>query len=123
MPESLRSISRIIPDRDPAEYFHGRAQILCDFEDLLRRSKQEKKGTIFLIQGAPGAGKSALLHELEKLALASGWETTIKKGGAKKIRIHGLMRSHRKRMAGHSTLLPTEMPQQSKSRKIMVDDT
>jgi len=40
---------------------------------------REKTGTILLIQGAPGVGKSALLHELEKLALASGWETAKKK--------------------------------------------
>ncbi len=34
-----------------------------------------KTGTTFLIQGAPGAGKSALLGECEKLAQSQGWKT------------------------------------------------
>jgi len=29
-----------------------------------------------LIHGVPGAGKTALLYELEKLAVTSGWETS-----------------------------------------------
>lgn len=49
------------------------------FKGLLERAMRGKSGTTFLIQGAPGVGKSALLYELERLALASGWETTKKK--------------------------------------------
>lgn len=61
-------------DRGPARYFHGRKQILRDFRELIERSTQAKGGTIFLIQGAPGAGKSALLTECEKLAESAGWK-------------------------------------------------
>lgn len=61
-------------DRGPARYFHGRKQILRDFGELLERSTQARGGTTFLIQGAPGAGKSALLSECEKLAKSAGWK-------------------------------------------------
>ena len=37
--------------------------------------KKNEVGTIFLIQGAPGAGKTALLAECERLAEKSKWET------------------------------------------------
>ncbi len=46
-----------------------------DFGKLLRYSTQNKSGTTFVIQGAPGAGKSALLGECEKLAQRQGWKT------------------------------------------------
>ncbi len=62
-------------DRGPAMYFHGRDKILSDFRHLTDRVRQGKTGgTIFLIQGAPGAGKSALLYECEKIADAQGWK-------------------------------------------------
>ena len=61
-------------DRGPAKYFHGRKQILRDFKELLIRATQTKSGTTFLIQGAPGAGKTALLHECEKLACSAKWK-------------------------------------------------
>ncbi len=57
MSADLARISNIIPDRGPARYFHGRAQILYDFSDLLRRATKENNGTTFLVQGAPGAGR------------------------------------------------------------------
>ncbi len=60
-------------DRGPARYFHGRKQILRDFHELANDSVDAKGGTIFLIEGAPGVGKSALLHECEKLARSGGW--------------------------------------------------
>ena len=50
-------------DRGPAKYFHGRKQILHDFNELVERATQADSGTTFLIQGAPGAGKTALLYE------------------------------------------------------------
>jgi len=39
------------------------------------RAVQDKGGTTFLIQGAPGAGKTALLDECERHAREKGWET------------------------------------------------
>lgn len=63
-------------DRGPARYFHGRKQILRDFSEIAAEAVQWKAGTTFLIQGAPGAGKTALLTECERLAQRRGWETT-----------------------------------------------
>ena len=66
--------SSFAPDRGPAKYFHGRRQILSDFGEILRYSKQNKWGTTFLIQGAPGAGKTALLAKCGELARDRGWK-------------------------------------------------
>ncbi len=64
-----------IKDRGEAKYFHGRTGILADFKERLEFAEQDpKEGTTFLIQAAPGAGKSALLHECTKLAENTGWE-------------------------------------------------
>ena len=63
-------------DRGPAKYFHGRKRILSDFNELIARANLTDSGTTFLIQGAPGAGKTALLAESERLAQTSEWETT-----------------------------------------------
>lgn len=61
-------------ERGPTPYFHGRKQILGNFRQYLDRAKQIKSGgTIFLVQGAPGVGKTALLYECEKLAQDNGW--------------------------------------------------
>lgn len=68
--------SSFAPDRGPAKYFHGRKQILNDFREISTYSRQNKWGTTFLIQGAPGAGKTALLAECERQAQKSEWETT-----------------------------------------------
>ena len=62
-------------DRGPARYFHGRKQILRDFSEIAAEAIRWKAGTTFLIQGAPGAGKTALLTECESLAQKSGWES------------------------------------------------
>ena len=59
-------------DRGEAKYFHGRTQILEDFRKLVERSDRAKSGTTFLIQGAPGAGKTALLAECAKQAKRKG---------------------------------------------------
>lgn len=67
--------SDFISDRGPVRYFHGRKQILSDFGKLLEYSTQNKWGTTLLIQGAPGAGKTALLYECEKLAREKRWKT------------------------------------------------
>ena len=55
-------------DQGPAEYFHGREEILDTFTSALEYFQSHKSGTIFLIEGAPGAGKTALLHECKKRA-------------------------------------------------------
>jgi len=60
-------------DRGHARYFHGRKRILASFSLLLRRAIDEKlegNGTIVLVQGAPGAGKTALLYKCSELAQA-----------------------------------------------------
>ena len=43
------------------------------FQKVLRKAKRKSWGTIFLIQGPPGAGKTALLHECGQLAQQQGW--------------------------------------------------
>ena len=60
-------------DRGPAKYFHGRKQIIDTFNSTLRFYRANKRGTIFLIQGAPGAGKTALLDVLSNQAKPKGW--------------------------------------------------
>ena len=62
-------------DRGPAKYFHGRVQIRSSFDRRLKQASESCGGTTFLIQGAPGAGKSALLDVLSKQAQASKWHT------------------------------------------------
>ena len=61
-------------DRGPSQYFHGRIRIQRNFKELLKRATQAGNGTTFLIQGAPGVGKTALLYECEKHARAREWE-------------------------------------------------
>jgi len=63
-----------VDDRGPAEYFHGRKRILGNFNKLAKKSIEIQGGSTFLIQGAPGAGKTALLHECEKMVKTQGWE-------------------------------------------------
>ncbi len=60
-------------ERGEARYFHGRVKILDDFKELLGRAKEGKSGTSILIQSAPGAGKTALLHECARIAEANNW--------------------------------------------------
>ena len=69
---TLRSPS--VPDRGPAQHFHGRRAILSDFGEVLDWALQTKGGTTFLIQGAPGAGKTALLDQCEKLSRQVTWQ-------------------------------------------------
>ena len=60
-------------DRGPATHFHGRKTILGDFDRLLEHYANNSSGGTFLIQGAPGAGKTALLYECARLAQNAGW--------------------------------------------------
>ena len=63
-----------LKDRGEAKYFHGRTGILDSFQRRLKWAEQDpKEGTTFLIQAAPGAGKSALLHECARLAAIKGF--------------------------------------------------
>ena len=61
-------------DRGPSRYFHGRERIQHNFKELLRRATQAGGGTTFLIQGAPGVGKTALLYECGNHARAQEWK-------------------------------------------------
>ena len=61
-------------DRGATPYFHGRTPILDSFERRLVDDKEKKEGTIFLVQGPPGIGKSALLDECRKKAKREKWE-------------------------------------------------
>ena len=69
--EGLRFFSEP-SDREPAAFFVGRADETEDIERALARALrhaqagQRSAGATRLIQGAPGAGKSALLAHLEK---------------------------------------------------------
>lgn len=65
-----------IDDRGKTEYFHGREEVLGAFRKRLQFTVDDStKGTTFLIQAAPGAGKSALLYECARRAGKRGWET------------------------------------------------
>ncbi len=65
---------RAARDRGHSPYFHGRRVIRSDFANLLERSIATNTGTTFLIQGALGVGKTALLYELDKVASKSLWD-------------------------------------------------
>lgn len=60
-------------DRGPATFFHGRTRELRSFAKRLGYARQSNRGTIFLIQGGPGAGKTALLFECAQRATGDGW--------------------------------------------------
>ena len=65
--------SSFTEDRGPAQYFHGREEIIDTFNSALRFYQSKNRGTTFLIQGAPGAGKTALLDVLVHQAKPKGW--------------------------------------------------
>ncbi len=60
-------------DRGPATFFHGREREIQAFQKAQTDARASSGGTIFLIQDAPGAGKSALLHECAQRAAEDGW--------------------------------------------------
>lgn len=60
-------------DRGPTPYFRGRTNILKKFRLLRERAVKGKEGTTFIIHGAPGAGKTALLDQCQKRAEKDGW--------------------------------------------------
>ncbi len=61
-------------DRGATPYFHGRTHILDDFEGILDSASNENDGSIFLVQGAPGVGKTALLDQCKKKAESRDWK-------------------------------------------------
>lgn len=61
-------------DRGEAVYFHGRGEILEAFEDLTALAMKQGRGMSALIQGAPGSGKTAILHECAMRADGEGWD-------------------------------------------------
>ena len=64
----------LIPiDRGRARYFHGRDKIIANFNTICQNALEQQGGTTFLIQGSPGAGKTALLHELCDVARHHRW--------------------------------------------------
>ncbi|MCY4225212.1 MAG: hypothetical protein OXF06_10300 [Bacteroidetes bacterium] len=56
-------------DRGSTPYFHGRNNIFNQFRILLGHSLKTNTGTTFIIQGAPGSGKTALLDKIAKDAI------------------------------------------------------
>ena len=61
-------------DRGAAKHFHGRETILSKFREALEEFSESKGGTIFLVQGPPGVGKTALLAKCWDIAEEQGWE-------------------------------------------------
>ncbi len=71
----------IADDRGETKYFHGRKKDVEYFLRRLSESKDRKVGTIFLVQGPPGVGKTALLGECRKRAEQEGWSTAAETHG------------------------------------------
>jgi len=57
-------VSDYVAERGPTRYFHGRKRTLGNFDQLIKDSMETKGGSTFLIQGALGAGMTALLEEV-----------------------------------------------------------
>ncbi len=62
-------------DRGPTPHFRGRTSVLKNFRTFRKRAMRGKEGTTFIIHGAPGAGKTALLDQCEKRAEKDDWNS------------------------------------------------
>ncbi len=64
-------------ERGSAKYFHGREEIITSLDRQLEIAVREEYGggTIFVVQGPPGAGKTALLDHCRKRAALRKWQT------------------------------------------------
>ncbi len=82
MPPDTSPIPDYVSDRGPTKYFHGRVRILANFDKLVEDSMKPRGASTFLIQGAPGVGKTALLDQCKKLASSDGWHVANIKTGA-----------------------------------------
>ena len=82
--DALRWFSEL-PDREATPYFGGRADEIDLVERALNRIREQARedqwlpsgGETILFQGAPGAGKSALLHHLVRSWRSSGKEAPV----------------------------------------------
>ena len=82
--DALRWFSKL-PDREASPYFGGRTEELALVEGALRRIRERVQtghrrpagGESVLFQGAPGAGKSALLHHLVQRWRGGGHEAPL----------------------------------------------
>ena len=80
----LRWFSKL-PDREASPYFGGRTEELALVEGVLSRIRERVQtgywrpavGESLLFQGAPGAGKSALLHRLVQRWLSGGEQAPL----------------------------------------------
>ncbi len=62
-------------DGGRARYFHGRDAVWDKFQTILKSAWRARGGTVFLVQGPPGAGKTAILHEFADRAEKTGlWD-------------------------------------------------
>ncbi|MCY4217108.1 MAG: ATP-binding protein [Flavobacteriaceae bacterium] len=66
-------LSKNILERGPAKYFHGRDKERHIFKSLLHETIHRGMGSSFLIQGAPGVGKTALIDQCCRLAQEEKW--------------------------------------------------
>lgn len=65
MSDDQHITEHVIDDRGEAAHFHGRTRIRNKVQELLKRVDQGvSPGTCVLIEGAPGAGKTALLQKI-----------------------------------------------------------
>ncbi|MCY4000571.1 MAG: ATP-binding protein [Bacteroidetes bacterium] len=64
---------KFIEFRGPAHYFHGRDEIINPFLRALDHYQSCAGGSIFLIKGPPGTGKTALMSELSRHAEGIGY--------------------------------------------------
>lgn len=64
-------------DRGRSKYFHGRSEIRSRFLRRLNHYNAINGGSIFLVTGPPGAGKSALLYMLGEDAEDLGWNVKM----------------------------------------------
>jgi len=105
-----------VGDRGHARYFHGRKRILASFSLVLHRALDknlEGNGTIFLIQGAPGAGKTALLHKCSELAQAGSDGVGGQKWNVVRIKDNALYRPAKLMEQAGKTYKPGETTESS----------
>ena len=74
VPDETMSKIQGFRDRGAAKHFHGRETILEEFRGALGESIESEGGSILLIQGPPGVGKTALLAKCWDIAKKKGWD-------------------------------------------------